>query len=202
MADDLNVDALLEEYRQLKSEISEWSRVRNQFIGVSLTAAAALFGLGFQWKNPFIFLATLLVQLPTMAISNSANNSILTISSYIQIMIEPYVPELNWETMIAKSVRSTKWGWAHALTFGIGGLVTLPALLSLALAGAYWPWSRGTSGVHRWIFSLNGAYFVVALIVLVSIVAFLSSSLRGNAVRKESLEEWNTVRLTIIADQR
>jgi len=188
--------AILEEYRQLKSEIGEWSRVRNQFIGVSLTAAAALFGLGFQWKNPFIFLAALLVQLPTMAICNAASISILTISGYIQTMIEPDVPELNWETMIAQAGNTTKRSWLHPLTVGIDGLAALPALLSLAFAGVYWPWRRSDS-VLRGVFSLNGVFLAVTAIVLVSIFAFWRNSIRGNSIRQDTLQRWKTLRASL-----
>ncbi len=190
-----NIDrkALLEEYRQLKSEISEWSRVRNQFIGISLTATAALFGLGFQWKNPFLFLATLLVQLPTMAICIAADTSILTISGYLQLMIEAKITELNWETMITARLRAAKWNWMHVLTVGVGGFVTLPPLLSLAFAGVYWPWQRSPSGPLRWNSLLNGIYFIVTLVVLLAVAAFLRTAFRGNLIRKETLEGWRAL---------
>jgi hypothetical protein len=188
--------AILEEYRQLKSEIGEWSRVRNQFIGVSLTAAAALFGLGFQWKNPFIFLAALLVQLPTMAICNAASISILTISGYIQTMIEPNVPDLNWETMIAKAENTNKRSWVHPLTAGVDGLAALPALLSLGFAGVFWPWKPSDS-LFRWVFSLNGIFLVVAAIVLLSIFLFWRNSVRGSSIRKDALQRWMSLKASL-----
>jgi hypothetical protein len=195
VTDEQGIDrkALLEEYRQLKSEISEWSRVRNQFMGLSLTATAALFGLGFQWKNPFIFLATLFVQLPTMAICNAADTSILTISAYIQLMIEAKVKELNWETMITRRLHATKWNWLHVLTVGVGGLVILPPVLSLAFAAIYWPWERGPSGLLRWSSLPNAIYFIVTLVVLFSAMTFLRTAFRGNVIRKDALDRWRAL---------
>jgi hypothetical protein len=185
--------SLLEEYRQLKSEIGEWSRVRNQFIGMSLTATAALVGLGLQWKNPFVFLATLLVQLPTMAICMAERGSIVTVAGYIQVMIETKAPELNWETMISVRLSRTKWNWIRTLVVGVGGFVTLPPLLSLGLAAVYWPWVRTAAGLLKWQSPMNWIYFVIASIVVVSIVKFFRASFRESADRKESLEQWRAL---------
>jgi hypothetical protein len=195
MTDAQSIDrqSLLEEYRQLKSEIGEWSRVRNQFIGMSLTATAALVGLGLQWKNPFVFLSTLLVQLPTMAICRAESGSIVTISGYIQVMIEAKVPELNWETMIGARLSGTKWNWIRTLILGVGGFVALPPLLSLGLAGVYWPWVRTASGLLKWQSPLNWIYFVIVCIVFVSIVKFFRASFRESVDRKESLDKWRAL---------
>jgi len=185
--------ALLEEYRQLKAEMAEWSRLRNQFIGITLTATAALFGLGFQWKNAFVFLATLVVQLPTMAICIAERSSILTISGYIQLMIESKIPGLNWETMIGARLRATRWSWIQSLTVGIGGFVALPPLLSLAFAAVYWPWARDAAGRLRWDSAGNWGYVLVTLVVLVSVGGFLLAYLREPRLRKESLEAWRAL---------
>ena len=195
MTDTQSVDkqSLLEEYRQLKSEIGDWSRVRNQFIGMSLTATAALIGLGLQWKNPFVFLSTLLVQLPTMAICRAESRSIVTISGYIQVMIETKVPELNWETMIGARLSTTKWNWIRTLILGVGGFVALPPLLSLGLAAVYWPWVCDASGLLTWQSPLNWIYFLIVCIVLVSIVTFFWASFRESMDRKESLDKWRTL---------
>ena len=200
-AQSIERQSLLEEYRQLKLEIGEWSRVRNQFIGMSLTAAAALVGLGLQWKNPFVFLSTLLVQLPTMAICRAESLSIVTISGYIQVMIEAKVPELNWETMISARLSETKWNWIRTLILGVGGFVALPPLLSVGLAGVYWPWVRTASGLLAWKSPLNWIYFLIVCIVFVSIVTFFRASFRESMHRKESLNKWRALATEIQSHQ-
>lgn len=185
--------ALLEEYRQLKAEMGEWSRVRNQFISFSLTAAAALYGLGFQWKNPYLFLSALVVQLPTMAVSVAADRSVIVLGTYIQVAIESRISQLNWETLVHKRLLVSGGSWLQILGLGVGGFIVLPPILSTAFAGLYWPWVRSAAGGIQWT-SVESAIFVgVVLAVTLSAASFVVALLRGPSFRKSSLEAWTTL---------
>ena len=182
---------LLEEYRQLKSEIADWSRVRNQFIAVSLAATSALYSAAFELSNPYIFLAALFVQLPSIAICIAERQAIITIATYIQVMIEEKFEDLNWETSIQELLTHGRSDWLRSLTLGIEAFVALPPLLSLALAGAYWPWFNTASGQPE--SQLLAIYIGVAIAMLYALVKFLVNYSRGASLRDERLRAWRSL---------
>lgn len=185
---DQEYNALLAEYKRLTNEIADWSKVRNQFIGISLTASAALFSLGFKWGNPFVFLSALLVQLPVIPVCLAERHSILSISAYIQANIEPKISTLNWETSVSRILVDSKWNRIHMLTIGLEGFVIYPIILAFFFAGCFWPW-KDDIGVE-WNILMLCVYVVIISIGLFLIVYFLIQYSKESTIRQNHISAW------------
>jgi len=184
--------ALLEEYRQLKSEITEWSRVRNQFIVITLTVSATIFSFGFSTQNPYIFLVPLLIQIPCMYICLAERSSILTISGYIQHEIEPQISTLNWETHITNTYIKKKRSPIKKLTQGISGFVLYPIIASFFLSAFYWPWLVESNGLTELNIIGIIIFLLLLLVALIIIIQFIWSYGREIDSRKKIKEEWDS----------
>lgn len=192
LADKDEVTALIEEYKQLKSEIMNWSKIRSQFITIALTASAALFSYGFSTNNAYIFLAPLLIQIPCLFICLAERSSILTISGYIQHVIERQIPTLNWETLITEYYIKMKKNPIQKLTFGISGFVLYPILLSFLLSAIYWPWRVESNGNLEWNVREIAIFVVLLLIVLIIVVYFIREYRRESQLPEEIKKKWSS----------
>lgn len=185
--------ALIEEYKQLKSEIMDWSKIRNQFISITLTASAALFSYGFLTQKPYVFLAPLLIQIPCVFICLAERSSILTISGYIQRVIEPQIPTLNWETLVTEYYAKEKKNPIQKLTFGITGFVIYPILVSFLLSAVYWPWRLESNGNLEWNVREIAIFVVLLLIVLFIVVHFIREYRREPQLREDISKKWSSL---------
>lgn len=193
LTDKDKVTALIEEYKQLKSEIMDWSRVRNQFISITLTASAALFAYGFSTKNPYIFLAPLLIQVPCLFICLAERSAILTISGYIQHVIEHQIPTLNWETLITDYYINKKENPIQKLTIGIIGFVLYPILLSFLLSAIYFHWRVEFNGHLEWNVLGIAIFIALLFIVLIVVLYFIWVYRRESQLREESIKKWSEI---------
>lgn len=88
----------LSEYESLRAEIIDVSGRQLTTLTVAFTVAGALIGFGFQAREPFVVLSSIIVL--TFAGIQLVNHeySIMRIACYIRRYIESKDPELNWET--------------------------------------------------------------------------------------------------------
>jgi len=188
VSDKDKITALLEEYRQLKREIMEWSRVRNQFVVITLTVSATIFSFGFSTQNPYIFLVPLLIQIPCLYICLAERLSILTISVYIQHIIEPQISTLNWETWITKyyiKKNKKKRSPIKKLTVGISGFVLYPIIASFFLSAFYWPWLVESNGITELNVIGIIIFLLMLLVALIIIIQFIWSYGRETDIRNK-----------------
>lgn len=98
----LSNDNLIEEYKTLRQEIMEMDKRKNNLIVYTVIATATIFGFSIQYPSPFIFLLPIIIIIPLGYQVLGFQRSILYNGTYISVVIESQIKELQWETHLKK----------------------------------------------------------------------------------------------------
>lgn len=132
-------DELVAEYKSLRGEINNNSIITAQVFTVTITAAAALIGFGFQTKNWLIFLSPPIILLPSLYFISSQLESTIRIAAYIYAVIEPK-SDFQWETLLLQTRTHGKKGEDRSKVNYVNSLLGVYLLLiviCLGLAAAF-----------------------------------------------------------------
>jgi len=91
-----------EEYKILKNEIDTITAQRNTLTTFTITSVMAILAFTFNSTEPYIALTAYLIIIPVQFRILFLGHSIMKISSYISVFLEPNLPGKQWETMNAK----------------------------------------------------------------------------------------------------
>jgi len=94
----LSNDNLIEEYKTLRQEIMELYKRKNSYVIYTIIATATIFGFAIEYPSPYIFLLPVIVIIPLSYKSLGLDGSILSVATYISVVIESKLKGLKWET--------------------------------------------------------------------------------------------------------
>ncbi len=139
--DNTNKDAFEEEYKTLRNEISENSKIVFSIFLANTTVTASLIGYALSKTSGPIFLSPFAILIPSMFYIASQLESTTRISQYIRVFLEPKLNR-NWQTrwyeLRVRKLLPHKRKYTFAITTLYGAL----AVVCLILAFAYWDKSK------------------------------------------------------------
>ncbi len=128
---------LEEEYKTLRSEIAENSRVVSTIFIANTTVTASLIGFGLSSKWGPIFLSPFAILIPSMFYLASQLESTTRISQYLRVFLEPQLErrwQNRWYDLRAHGLMPHRRKYILAVTSLYGAL----GLVCLILAYLYW----------------------------------------------------------------
>lgn len=132
--EEMKQEAQLAEYKALRDEILNQSRVENQFVVLTTTISMALLGVAVNTGNPWVAILVPVFVLVSLVYVRSRTRGIATIGAYIAVWLDDEIDGLNWESTVVRPPRSVKrkrqWWSSSALLF-------LYILLLIAGAGTF-----------------------------------------------------------------
>jgi hypothetical protein len=160
IADDQTNQAMLEEYTSLRDEIKYSSRIRFTVLTASTSAWAGLVVWVVANRSYFYAeIALIVLHVPVIIgylLTILSNRHIMRVSTYIREFIEPEIPGLRWETLVAQYQKKSKIPLSITLiaavslilmsfgAFGLERVLAIPVLykqipyLDLIILSAFW----------------------------------------------------------------
>lgn len=194
---------LVEIYKELKTEISDFSKINVQLVIATITATGVILSVGFNSNVPvdlYIFFFTFLFIIPisNMVIGNRKN--IWRISTYMRVFIEPNLHQIRWETRLHEQKRliKKKDKWDVLLSKFVSSEILVFSLLSIVsclsiVAMCYNHYSDGTIEDHLAL-GVTIVSCVILLIILVMNYRGNKSIARGGKIEAMYFESWEAVR--------
>lgn len=135
----METDSLLAEYNALREEVKTNSEITANIFTFSMTATAAILGYGFTSSLWPVFLAPLVLILPSLWYVSSQLTSTIRIAAYIKTFIEPQLQGLNWETRLhsQRSQQASSKLPEAKYTLSITGIYGSASILCMVLSFLY-----------------------------------------------------------------
>ena len=146
---------LEEEYKTLRSEIVENSKIVSTIFLANTSVTAALIGFGLSNELGPVFLSPFAILIPSMFYVASQLESTTRISQYLRVFLEPQL-ERQWQKRWYELRSRGLMPHRRKYTLAIASLYGTLGLVCLILASVYW------SSDDRWQF-LIAAIVIVAL---------------------------------------
>ena len=133
------VDIKCEEYKHLYSEISRNSQIFQNVFLSNISITAAMIGYGLSNKEGSIFLAPLIIIIPSLFFLASQLESTIRIATYIQVFFEEGSDELNWETKLFQLKEKGFIPSRNKYLLSTSSLYIIISIVCLLLAYRFWP---------------------------------------------------------------
>lgn len=88
----------IDEYKELRSEIRLYLDQGQKMAQYSFIIVAGVFVAGFEYKDSILFFMTSIIIIILWFNKIRCTMAVIRVASYIEKFIEPFNPELNWET--------------------------------------------------------------------------------------------------------
>lgn len=95
-----NLEGLRMEYSAIRDEIILLMNEHNTHITNLFLISTTLLGIGYQFKNPWLFIIVYLVAIPFQTLINNKQYMLIRCGVYISIYIEPRIEGLRWERTV------------------------------------------------------------------------------------------------------
>lgn len=134
MQDD-SKEILLEEYRQLRTEIRHYLSRKSLNTNFAFILTLGIIGAGITFENYYLFLTGAILICSLWLNEQRRLGSIFRIGAYIEVIIESKLPELNWEhydsrhkiqkSWLERLLANFEYPVLFLLNYGIGFIVLL-----------------------------------------------------------------------------
>lgn len=127
---------LLAEYSSIRQEIQHKVTLQNNLHLFTVTTSIAILAMSLQYGSSVTLLLPLCILLPTSLRILQYKQAMMKLGTYLEVCVEPKLPNLNWETRNAHLVRETleKSRRSHCFGQGLQSLdILLLGLVSLVL---------------------------------------------------------------------
>lgn len=186
---DIDVNGALAEYNSLRQEVVAISNKRTQRLAITMAALPTLISVGFVSNLPEITALTLIVVSSGWNDDHRVRQSTHRIGAYIKYFLEPVISGVNWETVLATSVRkpstpTTKLGklkkWFTSLkstifyTYGVITLIAFIATLGSSIIVFLTPYSKELEPIGSLMqISQSDPIVLITRVVIFSLISAL-----------------------------
>ena len=183
MSENINVNGPEEEYKSLKSEITENSKAVLSIFLANSIVTTLLFGYALQNGSGPVFLTPFIILIPSIFFIASRLESTVRISQYLRIFLEPLL-DRSWQARRYELAARDPLPNRRNYTFIISSLYGVLALACLFLA--YFNWSAGQE------------FLFVFIAAPLALLMFLGIYFMNRALSKKLLnnyaDNWTTLK--------
>ncbi len=169
----------IEEYKELRSEIRNYLNRRQQNLYFAIIISLGVIGIGLRKSNYLLFLSSSILIAFLWYDEIRRLRAIFRAATYIQVFIEAYIKDLNWETFGAKHQIQTNF---------IGRILANAEFPTLFILNA----ALGFS-----LLKFLNKYIFILLIILYSLIflsLFNASYKVAKRGRSEELKYWEKIK--------
>ena len=173
------MNAKLEEYKQLRTEVLHFLKERQFKIYLAILITLSVVSIGYEKSNYWLFLSSVAIISFLWYDEIRRIEAIFRTAAYIQVFIESDIPDLKWETNIAKHKIHKSF---------LGRFITDAHFPTLMIINAI-PGIKFLNEVHHKTSIVTAVIFVIILFLLI----FKQYKVSTNG-REKAVESWEVVK--------